>query len=170
MMRLNAGLSNGIFSRRACTFGFLSNTLDAPLPQKASRPIAPARNPCHTDAMYSPAVLDHFKNPRHAGQLDGASVQVEVSNPVCGDVMRLAARVQDGRIAEAKFLARGCVTAIACGSLLAERMQGASRADLSRITPEQISEVLGGLPAATFHGAQLACDALAALLEKITTK
>jgi len=116
--------------------------------------------------MYTQAVLDHFKNPRHAGELDGAAVEVEVNNPVCGDVMRLSARVRSGKIVEAKFLARGCVTAIACGSVLAERMQGAAAADLARITPEQISDSLGGLPAATFHGAQLACDALAALLEK----
>ena len=49
---------------------------------------------------------------------------VEVTNPACGDVLRLSARVQSGRIVEARFLARGCVTSIACGSLLAERHAG----------------------------------------------
>ena len=117
--------------------------------------------------MYSVAVLDHFKNPRHAGELDNAGANVEVTNPVCGDTMRLSARIKDGRIAEAKFLARGCVTSIACGSVIAEKMQGASPAEIAKITPEQISEALGGLPAATFHGAQLACDAATALLEKM---
>jgi NifU-like protein involved in Fe-S cluster formation len=61
------------------------------------------------------------------------------------------------------------VTSIACGSLLAERLQGGTPADLAKITPEQIAEALGGLPPATFHGAQLACDALAALLERIAS-
>jgi len=125
-------------------------------PQKASE-----------NAMYNVTVLDHFKNPRHAGELENADANIEVTNPVCGDTMRLSARIKDGRIAEAKFLARGCVTSIACGSLIAEKMQGALPADLARITPEEISRELGGLPAATFHGAQLACDAVAALLEKI---
>jgi nitrogen fixation NifU-like protein len=119
------------------------------------------------NAMYSVAVLDHFKNPRHAGELENADANVEVTNPVCGDTMRLSARLKDGRIAEAKFLARGCVTSIACGSLIAEKMQSVSPADLARITPEEISQTLGGLPSATFHGAQLACDAVSALLEKI---
>lgn len=119
--------------------------------------------------MYTPAVLEHFKNPRHAGELSGAHADVEVTNPVCGDVMRLSARVQDGRIVEARFLARGCVTAIACGSVLAERMQEGVPSELSKITPEQISDALGGLPSATFHGAQLACEALTALLDKISS-
>jgi nitrogen fixation NifU-like protein len=117
--------------------------------------------------MYSATVLDHFKNPRHAGELENAEANVEVTNPVCGDTMRLSARIKDGRIAEAKFLARGCVTSIACGSVIAEKMQGASPADLASISPEEVSRVLGGLPAATFHGAQLACDALSTLLEKV---
>jgi len=120
--------------------------------------------------MYTPEVLDHFKNPRHAGELAGADAEVEVTNPICGDVMKLAARVQAVRIVEARFLARGCVTSIACGSILSERLQGNPVSEISKITPEQISEGLGGLPSATFHGAQLACDALAALLEKITPR
>ena len=118
-------------------------------------------------SMYSAGVLEHFKNPRHAGELESADANVEVTNPVCGDTMRLSARLKDGRIAEAKFLARGCVTSIACGSLVAEKMQGASGAEIAKITPEQISESLGGLPPATFHGAQLAVDAISSLLEKI---
>jgi NifU-like protein involved in Fe-S cluster formation len=118
-------------------------------------------------SMYSVTVLDHFKNPRHAGELENADADVEVTNPVCGDTMRLSARIKDGRVTEAKFLARGCVTSIACGSVIAEKMQGALLADVTRITPEQISETLGGLPPATFHGAQLACDALTALFEKM---
>jgi len=118
-------------------------------------------------SMYSVAVLDHFKSPRHAGEIENANANVEVTNPVCGDTMRLSAHIKDGRVTEAKFLARGCVTSIACGSLLAEKMQGASPAEIARITPEQISKLLGRLPPATFHAAQLACDALASLLEKI---
>ena len=114
--------------------------------------------------MYSPAVLDHFKNPRNAGDLPGATATVEVSNPVCGDIMQLAVRVEAGRIAEARFKTRGCVTAIACGSLLTEMIRGKSFAEVRRITHEQISRALGGLPPATVHGSQLACDALEAVL------
>ncbi len=117
--------------------------------------------------MYSPQVLDHFKNPRYSGELPGADAEVEVTNPVCGDIMRVAVRMEAGRIVEARFQARGCVTSIACGSVLAERLQGGVTPGQLEISAEQISEALGGLPAATFHGAKLAKDALAALLAKL---
>lgn len=116
--------------------------------------------------MFSEAVLDHFRNPRNAGELPGATVRVEVSNPVCGDVLQLAARVEEGRIVEARFLCRGCTTAIACGSYLTEQITGKAAGDLRGKDAGFISEGLGGLPTATFHGAQLAADALEALLRK----
>jgi len=67
-------------------------------------------------AAFSEAVLEHFRNPRNSGDLDTATHRVEVANPVCGDVLQLAARVEDGQIREARFLCRGCTTAIACAS------------------------------------------------------
>jgi NifU-like protein involved in Fe-S cluster formation len=119
--------------------------------------------------MYSADVLDHFKSPRNAGDLLDATATVEVTNPACGDMCQLAARMENGRIAEARFKTRGCVTSIACSSILTELMQGKTLAELRSITPGQISHMLGGLPPATFHGSQLACDALEALLAKIST-
>ena len=119
--------------------------------------------------MFSNAVLDHFRNPRNAGELTDASATVEVSNPVCGDVLKLSARVMDGRIAEARFLCRGCTTAIACASVLTEKLRGRTAAEARAITAESLSEALGGLPSATFHGAQLAADAVAALVQKLSS-
>ncbi len=117
--------------------------------------------------MYSPAVLDHFKNPRNAGELPGATATVEVSNPACGDILQLGVRLDDGRIVEVRFKTRGCVTAIACSSLLTEMIRGKTIAEARGITYRQISEALGGLPPATMHGSQLACDALEALLAEL---
>jgi len=53
--------------------------------------------------MFSDAVLDHFRNPHNAGDLPDATATVEVTNPVCGDVLRLAVRLESGRIAAARF-------------------------------------------------------------------
>jgi NifU-like protein involved in Fe-S cluster formation len=118
--------------------------------------------------MYSEAVLDHFQNPRNAGTLEAATATVSVENPVCGDILELSARVDAGRIAEARFRTRGCVTALACSSLLTELLRGKTPAEARAITSEQISEALGGLPPATLHGAQLARDAVQALLAKLS--
>lgn len=120
--------------------------------------------------MFSEAVLDHFRNPRNAGELPGATATVEVSNPVCGDILKLSARIADGLVAEARFLCRGCTTSIACASLLTEELRQRTLAEARSITAESLSQALGGLPAATFHGAQLAADAVNALLRKLPSK
>jgi nitrogen fixation NifU-like protein len=117
--------------------------------------------------MFSEAVLDHFRNPRNAGELPGATATVEASNPVCGDILKLSALIVDGRIAEARFLCRGCTTSIACASILTEELRGCTLAEARAITAESLSQALGGLPTATFHGAQLAADAVRTLLQKL---
>lgn len=119
--------------------------------------------------MFSEAVLDHFKNPRHAGELPGATAIIEVTNPVCGDILKLSARFESGRIAEARFLCRGCTTAIACASLLTVQLHGRTLTEARAVTAESLSSALGGLTQATFHGAQLAADAVAALLQKLAS-
>lgn len=119
--------------------------------------------------MFSEAVLDHFRNPRNAGELPGATAVIEVTNPVCGDILKLSARFESGRIAEARFLCRGCTTAIACASLLTEQLRGRTLAEARAITADSLSSSLGELPQATFHGAQLAADAVTALLQKLSS-
>jgi nitrogen fixation NifU-like protein len=119
------------------------------------------------NTMFSELLLDHFRNPRNAGKLANASAETQATNPVCGDILELTVRVENGVIAEARFLCRGCTSSIACASFLTERLTGCSVAAARAITAESIAEALGGLPPATFHGAQLAGEALAVLLEKL---
>lgn len=116
--------------------------------------------------MFSELVLDHFRNPRNAGKLANATAQVQATNPVCGDILELAIRIENGAVAEARFLCRGCTTSIACASFLTERLTGSTLAAARSMTAETISEAMGGLPPTTFHGAQLAAEALRLLLDK----
>ncbi len=118
--------------------------------------------------MYTSQVMEHFKSPRNAGELAEATARVEgVTNPVCGDVMNLAVRVEDGRVAAVRFKCSGCVPAIACGSALTEMMQGRTIEVLRGITSKQIETAVGGLPSASRHAAQLAADALQALMKQL---
>jgi len=117
--------------------------------------------------MFSDALLDHFKNPRNTGDLPDATATVEVTNPVCGDVLRLAARLENGRITAARFRTQGCVASIASSSVLTELLTGKSPDEARAITPQLVSDALGGLPPASYHAAQLCADAVAALLKKI---
>ena len=117
--------------------------------------------------MFSREVLDHFRHPRNAGELDSATACVEVSNPVCGDILKLAVKVEQGSVTEARFLCRGCTTAIACASQLTEVLRGSSAHQLREISVESLSQSLGGLPAETIHGAHLSIDAARALAKKL---
>lgn len=121
----------------------------------------------YTEGMFHDSVLDHFRSPRNVGELADASAMVEVTNPVCGDVLRLSARLEGGRIAEARFKTQGCVAAIASSSVLTELLRGKSLSEAKNISPEEISQALGGLPQATYHAAQLCRDAVTALVAKI---
>jgi nitrogen fixation NifU-like protein len=119
-------------------------------------------------ALFNEIILYHFRAPHNAGDLPDATAAVEVTNPVCGDVLRLAVRIENGRIAAARFKTQGCVAAIACSSRLTDILSGKTQAELRAVTPQQISTSLGDLPPATFHAAQLCADAVAALLKKIS--
>jgi nitrogen fixation NifU-like protein len=117
--------------------------------------------------MYTSAVLDHFQNPRNAGELRHPTGRADVSNPVCGDILSLAIRVANGHIIETRFRAKGCVSAVAASSLLTELLLGKTAREARNITAESISVALGGLPAATYHAAQLAADALRSVLASL---
>jgi nitrogen fixation NifU-like protein len=116
--------------------------------------------------MFNQTVLLHFANPHNAGDLPEATAVAEMSNPVCGDVMRLAVRLESGRIAEARFKTQGCVAAIAAGSVLTDLLVGKSPAEAKEISAQRISEALDGLPPASFHAAQLCRDVVLAVLRR----
>jgi nitrogen fixation NifU-like protein len=117
--------------------------------------------------MYSPQLLDHFEHPRNSGDLADANVRVRVENPACGDILELSARCRDGRIEAIRFRAKGCVPAMACGSLITELASDRTMMEAGTITKAMIAEQIGGVPEASGHAAQLASDALKALLEKM---
>jgi nitrogen fixation NifU-like protein len=116
--------------------------------------------------MYSPQVLDHFEHPRNSGSIDDGDASVQLQNPACGDVLKLSLKLADGRIAEIRFLAKGCVPSIACASALTELVRGQTVASARQIRPEQLIDSVGGLPPASSHASHLAVDALKAALDQ----
>jgi nitrogen fixation protein NifU and related proteins len=119
-----------------------------------------------SESGYSPIVIDHFQNPRNVGELPNANAQAAVTNPVCGDVLRLMLIIVDGRIAEVRFKTFGCEAAIAASSLLTEMIRGKTLADAEDLTPEMITTALGGLPKIKLHASALAEEALKEALEQ----
>jgi nitrogen fixation NifU-like protein len=115
--------------------------------------------------MYSAELLDHFEHPRNSGELSDATAQARVENPACGDILELAVKIVEGCVEEIRFLAKGCVPAMACASAITELAKGKSVADARTIDRDDVIRAVGSLPPASGHAAQLAVDALRAVLK-----
>ena len=119
---------------------------------------------------YSEKVLDHFMNPRNVGTIEDADGVGKVGNPVCGDVMQLFVKIENGRIVDAKFKTFGCGAAIATSSIITEMVKGKPIAEALKISNKAVAEALGGLPPQKMHCSNLAADALRAALEDFCKK
>ena len=115
---------------------------------------------------YSPIVIDHFRNPRNVGELADANARASVTNPVCGDVLKLTLKIVEGHIADAQFKTLGCEAAIAASSLLTEMIKGKGLLEAQTITPEMITTALGGLPKVKLHASALVEEGLKRALDE----
>ena len=120
-------------------------------------------------AMYSAQVLDHFQNPRNAGEVTNPDAAAQLENPACGDVLKLTLRIKDDLVADIRFLAKGCVPAIACGSALTELVRGRTVAEVRTLKRQELVRAVGGLPEASSHASHLAMDTLAKALTQRQT-
>jgi nitrogen fixation NifU-like protein len=119
--------------------------------------------------VYSPELLDHFQNPRNAGEVESPDRVARLENPACGDILELTIRLAGGnsegkRIADIRFRAKGCVPTMACGSAITELIKGKELDDARKVSREDLVQKVGGLPQASTHASHLAMDTLAALL------
>jgi nitrogen fixation protein NifU and related proteins len=119
--------------------------------------------------VYSETFLDHFQNPRNVGELAKPAITIEVSNPVCGDILRLSAQFEGDVVTAVAYKARGCTASIAAGSALTEWMLGKTRSEVAAVQPSTIEEAVGGLIAESKHAAVLCVDAVKQLLRAAQT-
>jgi len=117
--------------------------------------------------MYSSQLLDHFQNPRNAGEVPQADAVAEIENPACGDMLRLTLKIESGCITEIRFRAKGCVPSMACASALTELAAGKTLDEARNLQRDALISAVGGLPQASTHAAQLALDTLAAALRQV---
>ena len=112
--------------------------------------------------QYSEKTLEHFRNPRNVGTLEGDDVAVgRVGNPVCGDLMEMYIRVRDDRIDDIKFQTFGCGSAVATSSMTTELVKGMTLDEALEVTRRDVADALDGLPPIKMHCSNLAADALA---------
>ena len=113
-------------------------------------------------ALYSEKVMDHFRNPRNVGVIEDADGIGEVGNAVCGDIMKIYLKIEDGMVADVKFETFGCGSAIASSSMATELIKGKPLSETMLLTNKAVTEALDGLPAHKLHCSVLAEEAIRA--------
>jgi nitrogen fixation NifU-like protein len=109
--------------------------------------------------------MEHFKNPRNVGEIENPDGTGHVGNPVCGDIMELYIRVNDGVITDAKFKTFGCGAAIATSSMVTEMVKGKTIEEALEISNHAVAEALDGLPPIKMHCSVLAEEALKSAID-----
>ena len=125
------------------------------------------QSPHYNRNVYSAELLDHFQNPRNAGEVADPDRSARLENPVCGDILELTLKLEGRRIADIRFRAKGCVPAMACGSAITELAKGKNVDQARQVSREDLVQKVGGLPQASAHASHLAIDTLAALLRGV---
>ena len=97
------------------------------------------------ESMYREVILDHYKNPRGHGVIEGADAAAEGQNPLCGDEVSIyVAFGGDGNtIADVKFRGRGCAISQAATSMLTEMVKGRSATEVATLDKEELLEEIG---------------------------
>ena len=123
-----------------------------------------------TSGPYSSKVMDHFSNPRNVGVIEDADGVGTVGNPVCGDIMKMYIKVQNGHITDAKFQTFGCGAAIATSSMATEMIKGKSVEEALELSNRAVAEALGGLPPVKMHCSVLAEEAVRSAIDDYLRK
>lgn len=121
------------------------------------------------DWLYSDVVKDHFMNPRNVLMGDADSFEHNAKgltgNIKCGDQMLFLLKIEDDVIVDVRWKTYGCASAIASTSMLSEVVKGMKIEDAYYITPEMITDRLGGLPENKIHCSVLGDKALRAAID-----
>jgi len=97
--------------------------------------------------LYRDIVLDHWRNPRYADLLEGATHTATVANEQCGDSAAVALGVSDGQITAVSVQVDGCALATAAGSVLAESLLNTPIDQVVALTEADIRKLFGGIDA-----------------------
>ena len=116
-------------------------------------------------ALYSETVMDHFRNPRNVGVIEDADGVGEVGNALCGDIMKIYLKIEDGIVSDVKFETFGCGSAIASSSMATELIKGKPLSEVLQLTNKAVTESLDGLPAYKLHCSVLAEEAIRAAVK-----
>lgn len=88
------------------------------------------------DQLYREIILENWKNPQNYGILESADIDIKDYNPLCGDTIRITAKLKDRSIKEIKFIGEGCAISKASGSILTEVVENMKIEDIQKMSAE----------------------------------
>lgn len=121
-------------------------------------------------AIYNEKVMDLFMNPKNVGEVENYDAIGTYGSPVCGDMMQITLKVEDGVIEDAKFKTFGCGSAIASSSMATEMIVGKTLEEALKVTNKDVLEELGGLPGPKIHCSVLSEQAIKAAIYDYAVK
>lgn len=86
------------------------------------------------DELYREVILDHYRNPRRQGKLDGDHIHADGNNPSCGDELSLDIVVEDGVVTDAAMQGQGCSISQASASMMMDAIVGKKVAEVEALT------------------------------------
>lgn len=96
------------------------------------------------DDFYKDYILDHYRQPRNFGELEGATATAEDLNPLCGDRIRFQMKVDDkGIVEDVRFSGRGCAISQASASMLTETIKGMRLEDVAKMDKQIVLDNVG---------------------------
>ena len=95
------------------------------------------------DSLYREVILDHYKNPRGHGVIEGADAVAEGQNPLCGDEVSIAVAFEGDKIADVKFQGRGCAISQAATSMLMDMVKGRTAQEVATMSRDELLDEVG---------------------------
>jgi len=120
--------------------------------------------------MFTEEVLKRFRNPKNAGELKDYNGKGISGDPKCSDVIELYVKFNNNKVIDAKFKVFGCPGAVSTIDVFIDLIKGKNIEEGLKITEEQISNALGGLPTSHKHCSSLPLEAFRKAVEKYQIK
>jgi len=98
------------------------------------------------DLLYRDIVMDHFRNPRGRKQLAEPDIRNQGQNPVCGDEISVAIKLDEDIVEDISVECMGCTISVASGSMLAEAIKGKSLGQVKVIASAVKALIKGETP------------------------
>jgi len=97
----------------------------------------------NAEEMYADIILDYYRNPRNFGTIKAPDGYFKDTNPVCGDIVEMKFRVEEGKIVDIRYWGKGCAISSAAAGMLTEMVMGKTIDEALKIKKEDVLLTLG---------------------------